>query len=632
MLEPIHVQNGSVVTGGAGEAAGRPLPVAVSGLGAGAGVGAGVGASVARAVTSRSDTLREITARLRASVGADVYERYFDGQTRLSLVEGALEVRAGNGFLLSLLQRRFEQSLKSVAPIPAGATGPKPLRFVIDQGLTQSSGSGASGGVTGGMGSGAGYGVGGASMPAPTTASDRAQAARPADAGRNNAREVALHAAYRFENFLVSSSNQLAYAAAVRTAEHVPSNGSQLPALFIHGAAGNGKTHLLRATLSRFAEMNPRATVRYTTAEAFTNEFITAIRNGKVEQFRKAYRKLDLLCIDDVHFFSNKESTQSELLHTLDAIGLDGARIALASDEHPREIKKLSDKLVSRFMGSVVVRIDAPDAPLRERLVRHMSVKRGVKLDDAATLLIAERSAKGVGTLNGAGGSVRELEGLIIQIEAVHRLLPELSGGGNGTIGVALARRALGLDSMASAASVSGYGGSGGMGGGMGGGMSGGSSFAAARAKAGYATPMAAAQSVTPRDAMQSMAAAGARPVLTLRRPVTGELVVSEVCKALRVDVQEFMGKGRHKRVVLAREVTAHLCRQLTTLSYPEIARAMGRSNHSTIITAHKRFEKMLAGSQGVLAPELAPGHVGYTLVELTGTLGDQIRVVAGSV
>jgi len=372
---------------------------------------------------------------------------------------------------------------------------------------------------------------------------------------------------YTFENFIVGRSNRLAYSAAVRLAE----DQTPVPPIFVHGACGMGKSHLLRAAAARFQEKRPGSVVKYTTAEAFTNEFIQGVRNSRVDQFRRAYRRVDLLCIDDVHFFSNKDATQTELLHTLDAVQIDGARLLLASDEHPKEIGKLSERLVSRFMAGAVVKVDAPDAELREKLVRHLAERRGLSIDDESIRLIATRSARSVGSLGGFGGSVREIEGLLNQIDAVHRLLPEFGNTGGGKLGLTLVRKALGLDEDPSAAH----------------------------------------------------AASGSK----LRRPIGAEMIVTEVCRELAVELPDFMGKGRHKRVVLARSLVASICRKLTTMSFPEIARAMGRSNHSTIITAQRRIDRQLADDTGKpLSAELAAGHAGSTLRELAAFLTKKVQ------
>lgn len=470
--------------------------------------------------------------RLRRAMGDSQYDRYVRGQATLSLQDGVLRVNAASGMLADLLERRFGALIREVVTTAwRGGVAPR-VCFEVDRTAAPV--------------------VQPVKKATPIAAPAQAPA-RPSDVFR-----------YCFDNFVVGRSNRLAYSASLRLAE----DQTPVPPIFIHGACGMGKSHLLRAATGRFAERRPGSLVRYITAEAFTNEFIQAVRNNRVDQFRRSYRRVDLLCIDDVHFFSNKDATQTELLHTLDAVQIDGARLLLASDEHPKEISRLSERLVSRFLAGAVVRIDAPDPELREKLVKHLAERRGIRLDDDAAKLIAARSSRSVGSLGGFGGSVREIEGLLNQIDAVHRLLPEFSGG---AVGLALVRKALGIDDEASS------------------------------------TP--------------------AGPTHRMRRPVGAEMVVTEVCRELAVELPDFMGKGRHKRVVLARSLVASLCRRLTTMSFPEIARAMGRSNHSTIITAQRRIDRQLAEDMGKpLSSELAAGHAGSTLRELAEFLTRKLQ------
>ena len=494
---------------------------------------------VAAVVRTRSTLL----GRVADEVGTDLFERYFDGQALVDLHDGRLDVTVASNFLAKLLDARFTEHLRRAV----GASAIE-VRYRVDR---------------------AAFGGTRDPAPSPRPARQTPRAARTAarglaDAGANASR-------YRLETFVVGASNRLAHAAATRLADE---DGPAAP-LFVHGSCGLGKTHLLQGVAARFATRRPGATVRYTTAEAFTNEFINAIRQNKVEPFRKAHRRLDLLCIDDVHFLASKEATQAELLHTLDAIGLDGARLALASDEHPRDIEKLSERLVSRFLAGAVVRVDTPDPGLRLELVRHLAARKGLVADDDALRLIADRTARTVGSLGGFGGSVREIEGLLNQVEAVHRLLPDLApaadASGEGRIGLLLVRRALGLD----------------------------------------ASP---APLIGPASRL-------GKP----RRPLTAGEVVGEVCNSLSVDLSDYMGKGRHPRVVLARSLTAYLCRRLTTQSFPEIARAMGRTNHSTVITAYNRFERQLRAKATPLDAALAPAHAGCTLRELADDVAKRV-------
>lgn len=487
--------------------------------------------------------LRRVLARLSEEVGPAQFERYFDGQTRLAIEGDHLEVTVPTGFLAQLLDRRFGEQLKKACTenhLPAN------LSFRVDRDAFRLERE-------------------------PALASPRATPVsmpelRPAPARGASAKPALQGSRFRFENFVVGKSNRLAHAAITGLLEE-----NAPTVAFIHSVCGMGKSHLLYSLVHAYSARHPRASVKYTTAEAFTNEFIAAVRVNKVDAFRKNYRRLDLLCIDDVHFLSNKDATQTELLHTLETADLAGARVAFASDESPRDIAKLQERLVSRFMGGVVAKIDAPDPELRERLVRHLAVRRGLRLEEAAISLVAERSARATGSLGGFGGSVRELEGLLTQIEAVHRLLPECAAH-DGGIGANLVRKAFGLQESDSPAASRGP-----------------------------------------------------------RRPIAIEFIIEEVCRTLSVDFSELLGKGRHKRVVLARSLIVSLARRLTTMSFPEIAKAMGRPNHSTVITAQKRVDREISmPEQTPLGPELSPNFPSATISMLSQQLHSSISRATG--
>jgi chromosomal replication initiator protein len=306
--------------------------------------------------------------------------------------------------------------------------------------------------------------------------------------------------------------------------------------------------------------------VRCITGEAFTNEFIASVKAGTLEAFRRHFRRVALLVIDDVHFLSNKEATQRELLHTFDAAGAAGARVLMASDEHPREIRKLSQQLVSRFVAGAVVRIELPEHALRVQIAHQAAVRRGLMLEPAAADLLADRAAA-------LGGSVRDLEGLLTQVEALRLIAPELIP--DGKLGAVAVRRALGIQEQHLGAPGGRLGGLGGWGGG--------------------------------------------------RRPIPLTTIAAEVSRGLGVEVSDLMGRGRHRTVVLAREVTVYLARRMTTCSFPEIARALGRENHSTVLTAHKRLEGMLAAGEMPKA-EVPAEYTGLTLAEVCQRLGSRVE------
>ncbi|GIW75071.1 MAG: hypothetical protein KatS3mg104_0134 [Phycisphaerae bacterium] len=211
------------------------------------------------------------------------------------------------------------------------------------------------------------------------------------------------------ESYVVGPSNQLAYNAAVYVAEFP---GAQYNPLFIHGSCGLGKSHLLQGLCRQFIRHHPTQKWMYLTGEEFTNEFLVALRNNRVEAFRRKMRDLDLLVIDDVHFLSGKKATQEEFLHTFNAIEAMGKQIVLASDEHPKMIAEFGESLINRFVSGMVVRIDAPNYNMRCDILRSLSQRNKIFLPEEVIAWVARRVTQ----------NVRELEGALTRITAHTRL------------------------------------------------------------------------------------------------------------------------------------------------------------------------------------------------------------------
>ncbi|MCC6678052.1 MAG: ATP-binding protein [Phycisphaerales bacterium] len=498
-----------------------------------------------------------ILRRLSDDLGPGRVERLFDHAAGISVENGRVDVTVHTGFSAEWLDRKFGTALRRAAEAELAPSDPSAVTLHFQVAPEQPRESGRETPANPAR-PGRHELEPGPDAPRPSSlyAGPREPRGPEPRAGEPGARRLPHRPAmrYRFDDFVVGATNRLAYSAALQVAE---ADDAASPApLFIHGGCGLGKTHLLQALAGRFAERRPGSGVRYLTAETFTNEYITAVRNNQIDAFRKTYRGLDLLCLDDVHFLSSKEKTQNELLHTFDAINLGHARVVLASDGHPRDIQRLSEGLISRFMSGIVVRLDPPDAELRQRIVLQLARRRGLVLEPAAAKLLADHGSRP----GEAGVSVRELEGLLLRVDAVQRLLPEFSATA-GQVGILAVRRALGLDSTAGA------------------------------------------------DARA-------------RRPIQIAAIISEVCASLHVDPSDLGGRGRHKRVVMARSLITYLARKLTTLSFPEIARALSRPNHSTVITAYQRITGRLeTQGQQDLAPELGVEFTGIGLAELAGRL-----------
>jgi chromosomal replication initiator protein len=204
----------------------------------------------------------------------------------------------------------------------------------------------------------------------------------------------------RLEDFVTGPGNRLAHAAA---REMALSAGGAFNPLVIHSPVGLGKTHLLEGTALALKQAHPSLHIVLLTAEAFTNGFLEAMRTGTLSGFRSRHRGVGGLLVDDVHFLAAKRATQDEFLHTFNALVDKGAPIVLASDQHPRLISRLSDELVTRFLGGMVVKIESPDLATRRGIIRARAEARGVNVPETVVAYIAEHLR----------ASIRELEGAL---------------------------------------------------------------------------------------------------------------------------------------------------------------------------------------------------------------------------
>lgn len=459
-----------------------------------------------------TDTAHSIMSEFAKRIGSHRFEMWF-ATTTATVNDTSLTIATDSQFVAQWIESHFLKNLLSATRETLGSEASVIVRVV--QSRDHEAHSPASSVPAGSL-------LHENEPPYPFTPSIAMQQARPAgsQAAPTARRRPTGPSLRRLEDFVVGPSNRLAYSAAKALTE----DGSNvISPLFIHGECGVGKTHLLQGVCRRATEIYSANRVRYVTGEQFTNEFITAVRTQNIDAFRSRIRKLDLLAIDDVQFLSNKTKTQSEFLHTIDAIGHLGTRIVLASNEHPRQITKFTQSLVSRLLAGMVVQVEKPDRDTRLKLVHHIAVKRGLLLLDAAAELIATRCV----------GSVRELEGTITKIAAI-KSLADANGEGGEHVGLLLVEQVL-------------------------------------------------------KDHTWQAAA-----------PIRIGTIVDAVCSRLSVCRGDLTSTGRHRRVVLARSLVAFLGRELTTMSFPEIAQAMGRAHHSTIHTAANRLSRQLAANERV--------------------------------
>ncbi|MER5612638.1 chromosomal replication initiator protein DnaA [Streptomyces sp. NPDC057575] len=242
-------------------------------------------------------------------------------------------------------------------------------------------GTGRPGGATGPMGS----------QPAPTPGP-----------GEPAAR---LNPKYLFDTFVIGASNRFAHAAAVAVAE-APAKAYN--PLFIYGESGLGKTHLLHAIGHYARSLYPGTRVRYVSSEEFTNEFINSIRDGKGDTFRKRYRDVDILLVDDIQFLASKESTQEEFFHTFNTLHNANKQIVLSSDRPPKQLVTLEDRLRNRFEWGLTTDVQPPELETRIAILRKKAVQEQLNAPPEVLEFIASRISR----------NIRELEGALIRVTA----------------------------------------------------------------------------------------------------------------------------------------------------------------------------------------------------------------------
>ncbi|MFF5567740.1 chromosomal replication initiator protein DnaA [Streptomyces sp. NPDC012623] len=229
--------------------------------------------------------------------------------------------------------------------------------------------------------------------------------AQPAPAPGPGEPQARLNPKYLFDTFVIGASNRFAHAAAVAVAE-APAKAYN--PLFIYGESGLGKTHLLHAIGHYARSLYPGTRVRYVSSEEFTNEFINSIRDGKGDTFRKRYRDVDILLVDDIQFLASKESTQEEFFHTFNTLHNANKQIVLSSDRPPKQLITLEDRLRNRFEWGLTTDVQPPELETRIAILRKKAVQEQLNAPPEVLEFIASRISR----------NIRELEGALIRVTA----------------------------------------------------------------------------------------------------------------------------------------------------------------------------------------------------------------------
>ena len=320
---------------------------------------------------------------------------------------------------------------------------------------------------------------------------------------------IGLNPRYTFETFVKGASNQFSLAAAMRVAE---TPGRSYNPLFIYGSAGLGKTHLLHAIGYYVHEHYPDLEVRYVSTETFLNEYVDGIRNNTIAAFKRRYREVDVLLIDDIQFMEGKEGLQEEFFHTFNSLHGANKQIIISSDRVPDAIPTLEDRLRGRFRWGLITDVQPPDMETRLAILRNKAERDGTEISSDVLEFIASNVTS----------NIRELEGALIRTTAYASL-------NKTTIDVDLAKTLL--------------------------------------------TDLLTKNTVKPR---------------------TDEQLLKEIADFVGFSVDEIKGKSRQRPLVTARQTAMYVVRELTELSYPAIARLFGGRDHTTVIHAVDKTQRVI--------------------------------------
>ena len=314
---------------------------------------------------------------------------------------------------------------------------------------------------------------------------------------------------YTFETFVKGASNQFALAAALRVAE---TPGRSYNPLFIYGSAGLGKTHLLHAIGHYVHNHYQHDVVRYVTTETFLNEYVDAIRTNTTANFKRRYRDIDVLLIDDIQFMEGKEGLQEEFFHTFNALHGSNKQVVISSDRMPDAIPTLEERLRGRFKWGLITDIQPPDLETRLAILRNKAERDHSPVPADTLEFIASRITT----------NIRELEGALIRVTAYASLnqVPISNHMAEGLLGDLL------TDSYV--------------------------------------------------------------------KPRTDDEMLNEIAIILGHSVDALRGKSRQRPLVTARQMAMYVFRELTDLSYPAIARLFGGRDHTTVIHAVDKIQRLM--------------------------------------
>jgi chromosomal replication initiator protein len=436
----------------------------------------------------------QCSSAIQSQVAEATWRTWFASVAPVAIINGTLVLAVPNILVKERLESRFEGLLRDAMHDSTG--GDLPIRF--DVLVTEH--------VTGDPALGATNPVAHEAM----TTSPPGPAEIPIRESRDPAGAMAtMSSRYTFDTFVIGPSNRFAHAAALSVAE-APARAYN--PLFIIGAAGLGKTHLLQSIRSYVTENFPRHHVRYVSTETFMNEFVEAIRSNATTAFKRRYRECDVLLIDDIQFIEGKESLQEEFFHTFNSLYEASRQLVLTSDRPPGSIATLESRLRSRFLSGLIADIQPPELETRIAILRTKAEHERTVVGDDVLDFIASN----------VKDNIRELEGALIRVTAYASL-------NHQPLTRELAEQVL-VDLVAS------------------------------------------------------------------RQPrrITAQQILATTADYFGFSVDELCGPSRRRPLVIARQISMYVFRDLTDFSYPAIAREFGGRDHTTVIHAVEKIAALM--------------------------------------
>jgi chromosomal replication initiator protein len=425
-----------------------------------------------------------VLGEIELTVSRASFVTWFKNTRMLKYKDNVLTIGVPNVFIKQQLERKFNTLIQEI--LAKNGFEPDLIEYKIHSGITINKKAEDDEAIV---------------MNRPT----QSRSSRSTNSALSHSYRQGLNEKYVFENFIVGSGNELAYAACQAIAQNP---GTKYNPLFVYGGVGIGKTHLVQAVGNAILAKNPEAHVVYVSTEQFVQEFLDAIRYKKNTDFAGYYRSADVLIIDDIQFIAGKEKTQDEFFHTFNSLHQANKQIIISSDKPPRDIPTLEERLRSRFAWGMSIDMQTPDFETRCAIVQTKADAKGVVLAPP----VVEYLATQVRT------NIRELEGALNQILAFCEM------------------RGLEAD-------------------------------------------LALAKSV--------LGSSKNRP-----KHLTSKQIIERTAKHFQISLEDILGPKRDKDIVVPRQVAMYMLRSELHLSFPKIARELGRKDHTTAIHSVEKIEK----------------------------------------